>query len=141
MPADNYGFQISGSVSSPSEAELRQLIHLCARYPRYRIFWSADRGRGVRYTAQGAAIGVRPHAIVTNDLAELQNELEQEIRHGLCIGPSAGWPEGYPKLVVESAGTPSTGIAYGPFPGRTLMYRKGGRLPLCRTALNAGINR
>jgi hypothetical protein len=77
MTAAEYGLRGTDSVPCPTEAELRHLDHLGRRFPRHRIFWYRDSERGFRFTAQGAVIDARPHTIITQDLAELQSELEQ----------------------------------------------------------------
>jgi hypothetical protein len=77
MTAHEYGLQGADSASCPTQAQLRHLLHLGQRFPSHRIFWYPDSERRVRFTAQGVVIDARPHTIITQDLAELQSELEQ----------------------------------------------------------------
>lgn len=64
----------------PSEADQAEVVRLRARFPRHHIFYVMSVDRGLRYVAHRAAPGVRPHTIITDDLAELRHELEQAVR-------------------------------------------------------------
>jgi hypothetical protein len=64
----------------PSEADQAEVLRLRERFPRHSIFYVVSADRGVRYMAYGAAPGVRPHTIITDDLAELRQELAQAVR-------------------------------------------------------------
>lgn len=70
----------SGPGPNPTEAELSELARLRERFRSHHIFRDATSDRGIRYTAYGATIRARPHTIVTNDLTELRNELEESPR-------------------------------------------------------------
>jgi hypothetical protein len=67
-------------VPPPSEADQAEVLRLRVRFPRHHIFYVISADRGVRYMAHGAAPGVRPHTIITDDLTELRHELEQAVR-------------------------------------------------------------
>jgi hypothetical protein len=82
MTAGSYGPHAVDAQPGPSEAQLNEILCLGEQFPLHQIFWYVDSGRGVRYTAQAARIGIRPHTIITNDLAELRDALEQPIRKG-----------------------------------------------------------
>jgi hypothetical protein len=60
----------------PSAADQDEILRLRARFPGHQIFYVVSSDRGVRYLALGAVLGVRPHTIITDDLAELAQELE-----------------------------------------------------------------
>ena len=77
MTDDGYDIQVSRRLADPSEAEHAELAQLRERFRSHHIFCDASRGRGIRYMARGAVSGVRPHTIITDDLAELREELEQ----------------------------------------------------------------
>jgi hypothetical protein len=100
VTAEEYYLQPGNPIRGPSEAELNELMHLGERFPSHRIFWHVDSARGVRYTAQGSTIGVRPYSIITDDLAELRDELEQTIRYALgrwgLRRPVQGCPDWWP---------------------------------------------
>ncbi len=66
----------NGPGPIPSETELSELAWLRERFQGHRIFRDVTSHRGVRYTAQSATIGARPHTIITDDLTELRDELE-----------------------------------------------------------------
>ena len=72
-----HGVPAGKPPSAPSEAEIAELKRLGECFRRHRIFWSTASGRGVRYVARGATIEVRPHTIITTDLAELREELQR----------------------------------------------------------------
>lgn len=65
----------------PSEAEMAELAHLCERFRGHSIYRDASGSRGVRYMAHGMTVGVRPHTVITDDLDELREELEQSPPH------------------------------------------------------------
>jgi hypothetical protein len=88
MKSDNHDVQESGRGPEPSKAELAELARLRERFRRHRIFRDVTRERGVRYTAYGATVNVRPHTIITDDLAELRHGLEQAARRPLALSPS-----------------------------------------------------
>ena len=77
MTDDGYDIQVSRRLADPSEAEHAELAQLRERFRSHHIFCDAGTGRGIRYVAHGAVSGVRPHTIITDDLAELREELEQ----------------------------------------------------------------
>jgi hypothetical protein len=45
-----------------------------SEFPQFRI-WRETEGARTRYIARGLFLGVRPHTVVTADLAELRAEL------------------------------------------------------------------
>jgi hypothetical protein len=73
----NHGFCVSDRACGPSEAELAELIRLRERFRGHRILCNVTEERGVRYMAYSAATGVHPHTVITDDLAELRDGLEQ----------------------------------------------------------------
>jgi hypothetical protein len=77
MTTDSHNAQVSRPARGPSEVELAELMRLRESYPRHLIIYEDTLGRGMRYTARSASIDVRPHTIITSDLAELRDELEQ----------------------------------------------------------------
>jgi len=77
MTDDGYDIQVSRRLAGPSEAEHAELGQLRERFRSHHIFCDASRGRGIKYMAHGAVSGVRPHTIITDDLAELREELER----------------------------------------------------------------
>jgi len=88
MKSESHGVQASGRGPEPSKAELAELALLQERFRGHRIVRDVTRARGVRYTAYGATVDVRPHAIITDDLTELREELEQvppqELKQRAC---------------------------------------------------------
>jgi hypothetical protein len=72
----SYDFRVYESVPGPSEAELDELVRLGQRFRGHHIFHNVTEEQGIRYMAYSAAAGVRPHTIITSDLAELRDELE-----------------------------------------------------------------
>lgn len=61
----------------PGAAELSELMYLNERYRDHRISWRLRAERQVRYLAFAKTLRVRPHTIITSDLAELREELER----------------------------------------------------------------
>ncbi|MGH3273490.1 MAG: hypothetical protein ACRDNZ_04095 [Streptosporangiaceae bacterium] len=55
---------------------------LRADFPQFRI-WRETAGNRTRYIARSLRFGIRPHTVVTADLAELRTEL----RHGTSSSP------------------------------------------------------
>jgi hypothetical protein len=88
MTAHEYAHLARDLFPRVRETELAELARIRERYRRHHIFLEVTEGRGVRYAARGAELGVRPHTIVTEDLAELQAELEQAIANELSAGRS-----------------------------------------------------
>ena len=82
----NPGFLASSPGFGPSEAEVAELGRLRRRFRRHRIFRHVTPERGVRYLAWAMVLGVRPHTIITDDLAELSGELERSAPHELGAG-------------------------------------------------------
>ena len=69
--------------SQPRTFHPDELALLAAGFPEYQ-FWS-ERGRDhLRYVAQGIRLDIRPHTIVTTDLAEM--------RAALTAGPASSRP-------------------------------------------------
>lgn len=74
-------FRIDSSPC-PSIAELTEIMDLNERFHGHRIYWDQRGQYRVRYLAFATSPGVRPHTIITNDLAELRNELERAVGDG-----------------------------------------------------------
>jgi hypothetical protein len=66
-------------VPAPTDADQGEVLRLRKRFPGHHVFYVVTADRGVRYMAYGAAPDVRPHTIITDDLAELRHELEQGV--------------------------------------------------------------
>lgn len=64
----------------PGEAELAELARLRERFRGHHIFHDVRWEREVRYLAFRTASRVQPHTIITDDLAELREHLEQAAR-------------------------------------------------------------
>lgn len=73
MSPESYSDRVTRFGPDPTE---RELAYLSGRFRAYRIFRDVTDDRGVRYTAHGATIGMRPNTIITGDLEELRDELE-----------------------------------------------------------------
>ena len=86
MSPKDYVLPPAGPVPDPDEAEFAELARLRERFRRHHIFRNVIPGRGVRYLAHSAAAGIRPHTLITSDLAELQDELEQATQQELSTG-------------------------------------------------------
>jgi hypothetical protein len=67
----------------PTEAELAELARLQERFRGHWISRDVVPGRGVRYVAHSAQIGMHPHTVITPDLAELRDELNRGSRQAL----------------------------------------------------------
>lgn len=76
------------SGTGPSEIELAELARLGERFRDHYIFHNVTEERGVRFIAHGVTVGVRPHTIITDDLAELRDELQQAAPEQLSAAPS-----------------------------------------------------
>ena len=76
MTAERQGVQNPGLVRGPGEAKLAELVRLRERFRDHLIFYEVSWERGVRYLAYRAASHVQPHTIITDDLAELRDQLE-----------------------------------------------------------------
>lgn len=91
-------------MCGPSHAEKIELAQLRERFQSHHIFREAIIGRGIRYMAHSALPGARPHTIITDDLAELREVLEQTTPGSLpaCVSIVSGqlkykrWP---PQLI------------------------------------------
>jgi hypothetical protein len=91
MTDGGYALLVHRRLPGPSEAEHAELAQLRERFRSHHIFCDAPRGRGVRYLACRTVSGVRPHTIITDDLAELRYELEQAAPGELALSkPLAG---------------------------------------------------
>jgi hypothetical protein len=77
MTEGSEGGRRHGFVPGLGDAELAELARLRERFRGHRIFPEVRRGRGVRYLAYQEAGGAQPHTIITDDLAELRDQLEQ----------------------------------------------------------------
>lgn len=74
-----------GQVVPPADVDQAEVLRLRVRFRGHQIFCVVSASRAVRYVAYGTALDVRPHTIITDDLAELRDELEQAI----CVPPKA----------------------------------------------------
>jgi hypothetical protein len=84
-----HGFNDAQQSSFPDEAEWAELVRLRERFHNsHRIFCDITPERGVRYLAHGATDRARPHTVITSDLRELGDELEQSARSRLRLGAS-----------------------------------------------------
>jgi hypothetical protein len=77
MTAGKSAFDVTPPIPDAMEAELAELSLLRQRFRNHHIFRHVLRDRGVRFIAHRAAAGVRPHTVITGDLAELRDELER----------------------------------------------------------------
>jgi len=77
LTADRYGIQAGSPADGASDPELTELVWLQRRFRAHVIFREVTQARGVRYLAYSTRAGVRPHTIITDDLAELRSELER----------------------------------------------------------------
>ena len=77
MTTGNKGFETMGGTTIPDEHELAELARLGKRFSGHRIFRDIRQDRGVRYAAHAVGTAVRPHTVITDDLAELRAELEE----------------------------------------------------------------
>ena len=103
MTDGGYALLVHRRLPGPSEAEHAELAQLRERFRSHHIFCDAPRGRGVRYLACRAVSGVRPHTIITDDLAELRYELEQAAPGELALSiPWRGCPAG-PRRPAQTA--------------------------------------
>jgi hypothetical protein len=82
MTAESYGPHAVDAQPGTSEAQLNKILCLGEQFPLHQIFWYVDSGRGDALHSSAARIGIRPHTIITNDLAKLRDALEQPIRKG-----------------------------------------------------------
>jgi hypothetical protein len=82
MTTASNGVQARGWVSGLDAAAMTELELLRKRFRGHRIFHEFRWDRSVRYVAYRVTSNVQPHTIITNDLAELRDQLEQ-------AGPSA----------------------------------------------------
>lgn len=107
-----------GATTVPSRGELAELTRLGQRFRRHRISYEVQLERRVRFVASRKGAEVRPHTIITDDLDELRDQLEQaagRLKAGLlartyCAGfasphsavPSAGaWRAGGVRRAVH----------------------------------------
>jgi hypothetical protein len=66
----------ASSARSPTGQTDAALATLRADFPEFRI-WREITGNRIRYIARSLHADVRPHTVVTPDLAELRAELER----------------------------------------------------------------
>lgn len=102
MTAHNHSLHSDFSIHDDGEAKLDELARLQERFRRHYIFRDVIPGRGVRYLAHSRTAGVRPHTVITDDLAELGEVLERaspgELAagsrgiHGHAVGPRSPGP-------------------------------------------------
>jgi hypothetical protein len=88
----------------PSEIELAELERLGELFRDHYIFHNVTEERGVRFIAHGVTVGVRPHTIITDDLAELRDELQQAAPEQLSAAPSRHSATRTHKLVAGRRG-------------------------------------
>ena len=81
------------------------LLAIQQEFPHYRI-WREDIAGRVRYIARSLGHGLRPHTVVTGDLAELHGALEPS-QYAQLIPLSADVPSGdqYPGWTLWVSGT------------------------------------
>jgi hypothetical protein len=97
--AGRLGPEPAGATTDPDE-----LAMLAAGFPGFRIWRETVPGR-TRYVARGVSLGVRPHTVVTGDLAEL--------RAALTAGPGSG-PAACPeRQVSRQVGSVPVGVLGG----------------------------
>jgi len=77
MATGSHGVWGHGLDPTPGEAELAELARLRERFRGHHIFHDVRWEREVRYLAFRTVSGVQPHTIITDDLAELRQQLEQ----------------------------------------------------------------
>jgi len=96
---------VNTHADSPTDGQAITSAHtltaLQQRFPHYRV-WREDIYRRVRYVARSLEHGLRPHTVVTGDLAELQAALE---------------PSQYAALIPFSADVPNMARMYDYFLG------------------------
>jgi hypothetical protein len=83
MAAGSHGVWGHGRVPTPGEAELARLRE---RFRGHHIFHDVRWDREVRYLAYRTASGVQPDTVITDDLAELREQLEQAAPPDLGTG-------------------------------------------------------
>jgi hypothetical protein len=83
MTTSDKGFETMARTTVPDEHELAELARLGKRFSGHRIFRDGPHDRGVRYAAHAVGTAVRPHTVITDDLAELRSELEEASRQDL----------------------------------------------------------
>lgn len=83
MAAGSHGVWGHGRVPTPGEAELARLRE---RFRGHHIFHDVRWAREVRYLAYRTASGVQPDTVITDDLAELREQLEQAAPPDLGTG-------------------------------------------------------
>jgi hypothetical protein len=66
-----------GATPVPSGGELAELARLGQRFRGHLISYEVQHERRVRFVAYRKAAEARPHTIITDDLAELRDQLEQ----------------------------------------------------------------
>jgi hypothetical protein len=78
MITEDPGHWFMGShPPDPGGAELAELMYLNERFRNHRVFRDLRAEYQVRYLAFAARPDGRPHTIITDDLAELRDELER----------------------------------------------------------------
>jgi hypothetical protein len=70
-PGDAVGTRLSGNNDDSLPA-------LRADFPQFRIWRETEEGNRIRYIARSLGPGIRPHTLVTADLAELRAELSHD---------------------------------------------------------------
>ena len=112
MGYDEYAFLLGLRRLGPPEAEQAELELLRKRFRSHHIFCDTTTGRGLRYLAHRAALDARPHTIITDDIAELREQLEQGVPPALAH-PAA------PSCRAMPVNAASQGHVRKPKPGNT----------------------
>lgn len=77
MTAGNHPLHAHAAAPDPGKAELAELACLRERFRTHRIFRQVEFGRGLRFIAHGTTLAVHPYTVITENLAELRDELEK----------------------------------------------------------------
>ena len=79
----DHTFHARTSAPGPGQAEQAELTCLRERFRTHHIFRQVEIGRGLRFIAHRATTGAHPHTVITENLAELRDELEKGAAHEL----------------------------------------------------------
>jgi hypothetical protein len=83
---EEYLHQLAGEpATNPSEEELAELRTLNERFSKHHIFWDFAAKFRIRFLAYATSDEVRPHTIISQDLAEVRDGLEQATMQELIL--------------------------------------------------------